>query len=53
MYTRDEGLAFSLADAISIQIFLSFQMEQQALKNANNGRGSTINRAPDGSTYPG
>ncbi len=29
MYTRDEGLTFSLADAISIEIFISFQMEQR------------------------
>jgi hypothetical protein len=28
-------------------------IEQQALKNVNNVRGSTVNRALDGSNYPG
>ncbi len=28
-------------------------MEQHTLKNVNNGRGSTVNRVLDGSTYPG
>ncbi len=35
---------------------ISFQievMEQQAFKNVDNGRESAINRALDGSTYPG
>jgi hypothetical protein len=33
--------------------FYNYEMEQHALKNINNGRGSTVNRGLDGSTHPG
>ncbi len=40
------------AGSSTIDRALHFTKEQRALKNVNNGKESTVNRALGGSTYP-
>jgi len=35
------------------RFFISQKVNLKMVLNLNNGRGSAVNRAPDGSTYPG